>query len=309
MSHFGRFNCSGSDAATLLHHLTTNDVKGLKPGSGCDAALVNNKARVLDWLTLYRFESNFIVLTSPNRRELFKPHAQKFVLFRQQIEIEDITESTALFGLFGPKATGLLAQCGFPDMAEKPLNDHYVDKVGGVDLALTRTSRLPGTGVLIGSLDGEGLRRLVRESGIALCDNETYNTLRIEAGVPVAGLELTEDVNPWEANLDAFISLHKGCYNGQEVVARLNTYDKVKQHLRGLSLTEAIPMGQGGKLQVGGRDAGFITSSTVSPHFGPIALAYVRGDYGEAGGSVDIVNGEKAVVQTATVRELPFAED
>lgn len=308
MSHFGRFACSGSDAATLLHHLTTNDVKGLRTGSGCDAALVTNKARVLDWLTIYRLEDRFIVLTSPNRRDVFAPHAQKFVLFRQQIVIEDVTDTTALFGLFGPCAGEVLERFGAASILEKPLNEHHYFAVDGVNIMMSRTSRLPGTGVLLGAEDAAGLRCVVQDSGYALCDNETYNVLRVEAGVPAAGLELTEDINPWEARLDDFISLHKGCYNGQEVVARLNTYQKVKQRLSGLKLAQPIQMGQSTRLQADGRDVGFITSSVESPRFGPIAMAYVRGDFQEPGQQVGVLGKDGAVVQTATVVELPFRQ-
>jgi folate-binding protein YgfZ len=309
MSNFGRFTCSGSDAATLLHHLTTNDIKGLKLGAGRDAALVTNKARLLDWLTIYRLEDRFVVLTSPNRRDLFAPHAQKFVLFRQQIEIIDITDSSVLFGLFGPGVATVLTKLGADaeSVLRRPLNELQSCTVDGVGLMISRTSRLPGGGVLVGGEDAAGLRRLVQSSGFAQCDNETYNVLRVEAGLPVTGLELTEEVNPWEARLDDLISLHKGCYNGQEVVARLNTYKKVKQRLSGLKLEQPMPMGQPHKLQVDGRDAGFITSSVMSPRFGPIALAYVRGDYQEQGQQVEVLGAAETAEQTATVVDLPFA--
>ncbi len=191
LSHFGQFRLSGADAATLLHHLTTNDIKGLKPGAACDAVLISHKGRVLDWLTVLREEKSLLVITSPNRRALFKPHFEKFILFRQDVKIEDVTGK--MQGIFGPQAEGAIA-----------------------------TKRLPGGGFFV--LNDEFPTS-------PPCDDETYNILRVEAGVPVTGLELTETVNPWEAGLDAAISLHKGCYNGQEIIARLNTYQKVKQGL------------------------------------------------------------------------------
>jgi len=307
MSHFGRFRCSGSEAAALLHHLTTNDIKNLHPGAGCDAALINSKARVLDWLTIYRLEDEFLVVTSPNRRPIFQPHFQKFVLFRQDVKIEDVTDTTAMLGLFGSRIEEVLTPLGAADIMAEPLNAHRVLTVDNVTVHIARTQRLPFGGVLLWSQDGNGLRRLVQQSGQPLCDNETFNVLRIEAGLPVAGLELTEDINPWEAGLDAMISLSKGCYNGQEVVARLNTYKKVKQSLRGLKLDEAVLPGERAVLRAEGRAAGFVTSSVQSPRFGPIALAYVRGDYGEAGRRLEVES--EGVINNATVTALPFAAE
>src|SRR4028118_1614736 len=109
MTHWGRFTVAGSDAGALLHHLTTNDIKGLRPGQGCDAALISSKARLLDLLTVFRRDTDYLVLTSPNRRDLFMPHAQKFVLYRQDVRLGDVTNSSAMFGLFGPRLEGFLS--------------------------------------------------------------------------------------------------------------------------------------------------------------------------------------------------------
>jgi glycine cleavage system aminomethyltransferase T len=112
MSHFGRFRVAGADAAQLLHHLTTNDIKGLRSDAGCDAALISSKARLLDLLTVFRSGEGYLVIASPNRRAMFKPHAQQFILFRQDVRIEDITETTALYGVFGPHSQRVLETSG-----------------------------------------------------------------------------------------------------------------------------------------------------------------------------------------------------
>ena len=277
LSHFGRFRFAGADAATLLHHLTTNNIKALKPGDVSETVLINHKGRVLDWLTILRRDNDFLVITSPNRRAILKPHAERFILFRQDVIIEDITDSTNLWGGFGPQSATVI----------------------GENEAHFATKRLPGGGFFV--LDSA-------DSHTPLCDDETYNLLRVEAGLPVAGLELTESINPWEAGLDFAISLDKGCYNGQEVIARLHTYKKIKQGLTGLKLERAIPMSQLAvapvKLQANGRDAGFITSSVQSPRFSAIALGFVRGDWQTPGQELTAQSPDGA--QTATVCELPF---
>jgi folate-binding protein YgfZ len=308
MSHFGRFRVWGNDAAQLLHHLTTNNIKRLKPGEGCDAILISNKARVLDWLCVWRTGDGYEVLTSPNRRAAFVPHARKFVLFRQDVKFEDVSESGALFGLFGDEVSEVLAALNLEHILDAPFNARMGTEVDGANLQLSRTRRLPsGRGVLVECNDSDALQRFARECGVPFCDDETYNVLRVEAGIPAAGLELTEEINPWEANLDFAISLDKGCYNGQEIVARLHTYQKIKQNLMGLKLQNPVAMSEltAGKvlLKYEGRDAGFLTSSALSPRFGPIALGYVRGEFQEAGRALHVL---AATTQTATVATLPF---
>lgn len=304
MSHFGRFRVSGKDAAVLLHHLTTNNIKKLRVDEGCDAILISNKARVLDWLQIWReSQDSYLVLTSPNRRALFAPHALKFVLYKQDVSIEDLTEKSALYGLFGQNLDAALATLGVEALADAPANTVAKIELEGTPVWLSRTRRLPGNGLLLGSESGQALQILAEKLGAVPCDDATYNTLRIEAGIPVAGLELTEDINPWEANFDFAISLDKGCYNGQEVIARLNTYKKIKQRLLGVRLETALPNGERRALLQNGRNAGVLTSSAHSPRHGAIGLGFIRTDFQEAGQVLEV---QSTPPQNAVVSALPF---
>ena len=265
MSHFGRFEVSGQDAAALLHHLTTQDIKGQTVGQAREAVMISSKARVLDWLTIIRLEATrFRVITSPNRRESFAPHARGFILFRQDVQISDQTGLAPMWGAFGPEAAT-------------------------IDGPKWATQRLPGGGFLVFEAPRDALSM----------DNDTFNLLRIESGIPVAGLELSEDVNPWEVGLEGAISLAKGCYNGQEVVARLHAYKKIKQGLFGLRL-ERVPAELPQKLAKGGKNAGFLTSAIESPLFGPIGLGFVRGDFQSDGETLEMGD------QKVRVANLPF---
>lgn len=287
LSHFGHFRVSGKDAAALLHHLTTNDITALKPGQSCEAVLVTGKARCLDVLTIARLEEGFLVITSPNRRDIFAPHANGFIVFRQDVKIEDITGQVSSIGVFGADAQNVV-------------NAYLSDKT----VHVLPTDRLPGSGFLLIMHSAEAAQQIRDNLKLPECDNETYNVLRVEAGVPVAGLEITEANNPWEANLDKMISLHKGCYNGQEIIARLNTYEKVKQHLKGLRLSGAVPANAETALQSDGKSAGEITSIVHSPRCGNIALAYIKKKY-EPAGTVLKVLFEGGEVD-AEVVDLPF---
>src|SRR4051812_33868568 len=104
MNHWGRFRVTGKDAGALLHHLTTNDIKKLKVNEGCDAALITSKGRLMDLLSIWRDAEGYTVLTSPNRRALFAPHARGFILYRQEVTVEDVSDSGHWRALFGPGA-------------------------------------------------------------------------------------------------------------------------------------------------------------------------------------------------------------
>jgi len=299
LSHFGHFRVSGKDAAALLHHLTTNDINSLKPGQSCEAVLVTGKARCLDILTILRLENSFLVITSPNRRDMFAPHANGFIVFRQDVKIEDITGQISSIGVFGAEARNVMSAYLLPEkneIARININDAPVD--------VLHTGRLPGGGFIFVTPSAETARQIQADLKLPECDNGTYNILRVEAGVPVAGLEITEAHNPWEANLDAMISLHKGCYNGQEIIARLNTYEKVKQHLKGLKLSDSVSANAETALRSEDKNAGEITSIVHSPRFGNIALAYVKKNYELAGTALKVLfNGEEV---DAEVVDLPF---
>ena len=143
-------------------------------------------------------------------------------------------------------------------------------------------------------------------NGIKAVGSQAREALRIEAGIPKAGPELNEEIVPPEANLEGkAFSLNKGCYPGQEVVARMDTYGNVRRHLVGLVLNDVIIPPKGAKLFSGDREVGWVSSATTSPHQnGVIALGFPLRDFSKTGTTLSIeVEGTK---HNATVVELPF---
>ena len=143
LSHFGHFRVSGKDAAALLHHLTTNDINSLKPGQSCEAVLVTGKARCLDILTIARLETEFLVITSPNRRDMFAPHAAGFIVFRQDVKIEDITGQVSSLGIFGADAREVTSAYLSPN-ALSHKNEITRIKINDAPVDVLHTDRLPG---------------------------------------------------------------------------------------------------------------------------------------------------------------------
>ena len=153
--------------------------------------------------------------------------------------------------------------------------------------------------------DGWGrLTSALKDAGVPGLDQESYHTLRVEAGQPAVGSELSEEYSPLETGLSSAISGNKGCYTGQEVIARQITYDKVTRQLAGLRLEALVEPGDSLRMADEDRTVGEITSVAWSPRFGPIALAIIRRPYHFPGTRLRL--GGQARDRQAIVIALPF---
>ncbi|HWX52220.1 MAG TPA: glycine cleavage T C-terminal barrel domain-containing protein, partial [Solirubrobacteraceae bacterium] len=211
------------------------------------------------------------------------------------VELHKRTLERSLFSLIGPSAERIAAAEGLS--GEEHANAAV--EVGGVQALAVRTD--VGVDLVCDAADGERLLAELQGRGAAPVGEAAAECLRIERGRPRYGIELDETVIPQEAGLnERAVSFTKGCYVGQETVARLHYRGKPNRHLRGLRLSE--PAARGVELHLGERPVGRVGSTTVSPALGPIALALIRRE-AEPGSSVSV--GTPGA--TAEVVELPFA--
>ena len=280
-THRGRLALTGGDAAAFLDGQLSNDISALAPGTGCRAALLTPKGKML---------ADVRVLRTPDGGEYWLE-----------------TERVALQALFDALRRGVIGWDA--ELHKRTLEQTTVSLVGETSALAVHASAqdaLGGAAVLrVGTPEGEDVICATADAGAvraaldaAELGEVEADVLRVEAGVPLYGAELDDSVIPQEAALnDTHVSFTKGCYVGQETVARLHWRGKPNRHLRGLRLSE--PVEPGTPLVLGEREVGRVASSVVSPRLGPIALALVRreaapGDELQAGGA------------TAVVSELPF---
>lgn len=293
-----RLDMRGADHLDFLHRMTSNDFHNLQIGHGLEAVFIEHRARILDLATCYRGPDATALILSPDSRTAIPAWLDRFI-FAEALEWADRTDETALFELVGPHAAPLVARVLAADLTE--LQDHQLlDPQVADGLWLARTAG-PGLRAFGPPAAIEALWQRLAAAGARPIGAATGEILRVEQGRPRLGRELTQSYNPWEAGLDRAIHLDKGCYIGQEVIARLDTYDKVKQHLVGLRLSTAELPAIEQPLRDGGREVGRITSAVHSPRFGPIALAYVRRRACTTGTVLD-AGGARA-----TVVALPFS--
>ena len=292
-----RLYMRGADHLDFLHRMTSNDFCNLQMGHGLEAVFIEHRARILDLATCYRGPDATALILSPDSRVTIPDWLDRFI-FAEALELADRTDETAMFELIGPHAAQLVTHTLNADLSR--LQDHQLlDPQVADDLWLARTTG-PGLRVFGPPATVEALWQRLAVAGARPIGAATWEILRVEQGLPLLGRELTQDYNPWEAGLGRAIHLDKGCYIGQEVIARLDTYDKVKQHLVGLRLSAAELPPTGQPLRDGAREVGRITSAVHSPSLGPIALAYVRRSACAEGTALD-ADGTQA-----TVVSLPF---
>jgi len=298
-SHWGLIQLSGGDRLRFLHNQSTNNIQILKPGQSCDTVFVTSTARTIDLATVYITENTVLVLVSPNRRQKLMPLLDRYIFPADKVELEDLSDATAIFSLIGPKSHHLLAQLGLKDLSFSEQTKHQIIDLNGCQLRIAEGSGLvtPGYTLIMPKDAAAKVWQTLTNTGSVPMGENCWEQLRIEQGRPAPDCELTEDYNPLEAGLWHTLSFDKGCYIGQETIARLNTYKGVKQQLWGVQLP--APVEPGTAVMVGEDKVGIVTSYTNSST-GSFALAYIRTKAGGLGLKVQVGNVAGEVV------DVPF---
>ncbi len=287
-SHWGLLQISGEDRLRYLHNQSTNDFNRLQPGQGCDTVFVTSTGRTLDLATAYVTEDAVLVLVSPNRRQQLLEWLDRFIFPFDRVELADL-EAKAVFSLIGSKSDFLLQQLAIEAIIGQPQHNHQLVNVDDVQLRIAVGSGLgiPGYTLIVSATDAPKVWSKLIAAGAVPAGDRIWEQLRIRQGRPFPERELTEDYNPLEAGLWHAISFDKGCYIGQETIARLNTYKGVKQRLWGVELNE--PVVAGTPVTVDDSKVGIITSCTNNSQ-GAFGLAYIRTKAGGAGLEVRVGN-------------------
>ncbi|PDW00422.1 CAF17-like 4Fe-4S cluster assembly/insertion protein YgfZ [Candidatus Viridilinea mediisalina] len=302
----GRIWMRDRDRAALLNRLTTNQIEGLHPGQGCETVLTSPIGRIIDLLKVICLDEGLLVVTSPGRGPAILQHLRKQVFFNDKVQIEDASLQLSQLGLYGPLAKELLAEVG---LGSVPLHAYGMLATTWRDapLYIVVTRPLGGAGFWLIAPPAAlaQLNRALRSAGAYTLDSDTYHVLRIEAGQPAYGHELSLDYIPLETGLWDAVSFAKGCYVGQEIIARMESRGRLAKALRGLRFigrpTFASSSGQPlAHLEVDGKEAGDLTSIAESPRYGLIGLGYVRSAYLKGDQPLQIAGCTTELV------ELPF---
>jgi folate-binding protein YgfZ len=315
----GRLEITGRDRATWLQGLLTNDIEALAPGEGCYAAYLTPQGRMVSDMRVLALDDRFLLdLPAARRRTVLERFVQ--FLITEDVAIEDVTQRLARLGLHGARAAevlvGALDELRASDaarLATLPEHHHVRCEAGEIPVLIAGSREIGrhGFDLYFPAESFTTLLEALSASGVADIDADTWDTLRIEAGRPLFGVDMDTETIPLEAGIeDRAISLTKGCYVGQEIIIRVlhRGGGRVARRLVGLAAEPGNEregrLEDGQTLYAGDREVGRLTSTTFSPAMNrAIALGYVHRDFVDPGTRLDA--GREPPV-TVTVTELPF---
>jgi tRNA-modifying protein YgfZ len=259
-SHWGKIVVSDRDRLRFLHNQSTADFESLKSGAGCETVFVTSTARTIDLATGLILDDEVLLIVSPNRREYLFNWLDRYIFFADRVKLQDITDRLASFTLMGAESEKLLAGLVCDNLTDLPHYSHYILSIDNIEVRLIVGTELgfPGYRLICNRDSGALLKQKLVDLGAVTIDETAWEALRIQQGRPKPDAELTEDYNPLEVGLWQTISFTKGCYIGQETIARLNTYKGIKQYLWGIKLT--APVAVGTPLTINDEKVGVLTS-------------------------------------------------
>jgi len=289
----GAIAVRGAGAAAYLQGQVTNDVEALGPGEGAYAALLDRKGHLQSDMRVLRpgEEPDLLLDLEPEPAPAVLRHLTMYSV-GHEVEVADASGERALVSLIGPRSVELAGCAALPE--------HACEQVEHAGARCLAVGTAQGVDLLVPAGERERVVTALLEAGAALASEDAAEILRVEAGVPRFGRDMGPEAMPAEAGIvERAVSFEKGCYIGQETVARLHYRGRPNRHLRGLRLS--APARSGEPVRKDGKEVGRIGTAVVSPALGPIALAILRRE-AEPGDEVAV--GEDGV--TASVSDLPF---
>jgi len=288
----GLIELAGKDRLDLLHRMSTADLEKLASFRVRQTVFTDPLGRTIDVVLVFTRDQDLVLLASPGKAVQLRAWLGKHIFFQDQVSIRAPESGWTLWGAYGPTADRALASLRCP----VPSADQLVAFEGGfawevaAPVAGFRTLIRPG-------VDLAAWRQLSGEPAASAA----YEVLRVEAGLPEPGREILDDSIPLEVGLAAAVSFTKGCYTGQEIIARMDSRGKLAKRLAGITLPHSAQPGS--TLQQNGRSIGTLTSVVESPRFGWIGLAVVKPN------AISAHEGQVSLMgdgHSASLVELPF---
>lgn len=279
----------GSDRVAFVHRLCSNDVAACQPGNGCEAFFLDAKAHVLAYVRIFMGADSLLLESAPGQSEAIVSHLTKYVI-REKVEFRDCTPLWHPLRVAGRTAQALLEELFEGNVPDRPLG-HTLGRVDALEarIACLRSGSRPCWQLAVPQEAAGQLWSSFRRVGAIPCGCLAAEAVRIESGEPEYGVDITPENLPQEVGRDrAAISTTKGCYLGQEVVARIESRGHVNRRLVGLVFASRAAPTLPAELHVDGQWAGHITSVSFSPGLGvTVGLGYVRLEYCQPGERLD----------------------
>lgn len=279
-SHEGRLLLRGRDYIGLMQRMSTNQLEGLADGEGRPTIFTTPNGRILDRVMIYRQSSDqALVITEPKRAAAFQEYLQRNIFFNDHVTLENTTGDTAQFTLHGPQADAVV-EALLPGSSTLPALNGRSAEHGGISFFIARGKPVISAHWVIVTPRSEAaavyelLLRAGSPHGLVPAGGLTYNTLCVEAGRPMLNRELSSDFIPLEVGLWDEVNFAKGCYTGQEIIARMESRNKLAKTLVRLRLDRAVSVPN--DLLVAGKRVGILTSCVTTPTGSVLGLGLIK---------------------------------
>ncbi len=278
----------GADREKFLHGQVTNDILRVKAGQGTYAALVTAKGKMESDLFVHKLKDELLLDFEPGLTQRVIERLNRYVI-AEDVQIIDVAPHYGLLSVMGPRSADTLSAANLPFPQSSLAWTSRATTAGELYIVNNPRFRVPAFDLFVPLNQMESMASSLEGTGAKWAGFSALETLRIENGIPRYGLDMTETTIPQEAELqDRAVSFAKGCYIGQEVIARIRTYGQVAKALRLLRVDGEVP-NAGTKVFAGGKEVGFVTSASHSPRHGTtVALAYIRKETNAPGTAVQI---------------------
>jgi folate-binding protein YgfZ len=297
----------GKERAEFVNRMATNDARRIDATTGVAAVLPTAKGRIVDFVRAFARGDDVVLLGSEGHGAALVAWLSKHVVM-EDLAIEDRSAAERTFLLLGPRARSVVQQTLGVTVADVAGGFSVVHaEFGGARIAVLGTGEPPlhGVELLVAADAAGGLFASLCDAGLAPIGDQAFEQVRVELGIPAFGRELNENVNPLEASLLPAVSFTKGCYIGQEVVARLSNYSKVQRRLVGAKFPSSVDPAQVNEIFWDLLRIGHATSAARSPRLdATLALAFVKTEYAKAGTPVYTVVGGEPL--HGTLADVPF---
>ena len=308
-SYSGRLKATGEDALDLINRLSTNGVVNLAPGQGAPTILTTDRGRILDLLGVVNTGDYFLLITSPDCQQAVIDWLDKYTIM-EDLAVEDISGKTGAFTLCGPDSAAALAGVMAPEVTADDLEamGPYAaleSAVAGHEALVVRRplGDMVAFDVVMDAGSATQVWEVLADAGATPVGLEAFNAALVQNAVPRHGREMGDAYNPLEAGLIGSVDFAKGCYIGQEVIARLDTYQKVQRYLVRLRFSEDATVEEGVGLEMEGLRVGQVTSlATVPPTGQLVGLGYVRTARANPGQTLDLAAPASG---SAEIMDLP----
>jgi aminomethyltransferase len=300
----GRLRLTGSTRLDFVHRLSSNDVLSLQAGQGAATLFLTPIGRLIDRTIIYVRENDVMMLTSRGTASRVMAWLKKYIFFNDDIQLKDVTERDGLLSLFGSKSLDLIQSLTGAALEALPLHHWCSVQIKETEVLIARADPIGSDGfhLIAEAAKLPELRSILIEAGATSISEETYQILRVEAGQPEFGHELIDETIPLEANLWDDVSFTKGCYTGQEIIARMESRQRLAKQLIGLRLSAEVLLPA--RIVVEGNEVGDVTSVAHSPAHGWLGLGYMKPTFAAEDRSVRVQTGDHSI--EAQVSLLPF---